>query len=425
MRTRGGILAALVGSAACTGDPTEAAIPGGTGAATSSESSADAGGTASATIADSTGSSDGTDESGSTTPGSDPGDATSTTGEVAACGDGIVQPGQWCWGPAVVLPFEVTPRDVAIGDVDGSGGRELVVATGLELVAVSFDGDAPTRGDAIVLSSTAVAVRCAELDGDGIDDAVALDENRGLWSSRGGAEGLGAPAYVGTAEIAGGLALGDVDQDGNVDAVVSSASASTLMYFRGVGNGTFVYLTIALVGSGSTGVALADFSGDGHLDAAVSTLAASLDLAIYDPAIPTLPTIVPHPTPAGRGSIIAADLDGDGMTDVARLDHQTGSVRLWQGDATGLGDSVDLAVATDARDMAAGDLDADGDVDLLVLTGTALVGLENAGEAEFSAREPVGVDGGTAVRVGVLDRDGVVEVIVIEGGGVRIWWSDP
>jgi len=69
------------------------------------------------------------------------------------------------------------------------------------------------------------------------------------------------------------LAVGDFNEDGNLDLAVVEANGTgngALMIFLGDGEGGFKLSASYPVGIASGFVAVADFDGDGHLDAAVS-----------------------------------------------------------------------------------------------------------------------------------------------------------
>lgn len=76
-------------------------------------------------------------------------------------------------------------------------------------------------------------------------------------------------------DYTGGVAVGDLDQDGNPDVVLSRPDAPMLVYLN-QGDGTFAESSSGLgLGSipGASGVTLADMDGDGRLDLLVSVIA--------------------------------------------------------------------------------------------------------------------------------------------------------
>lgn len=412
----------LLGAAAviaCTGNPIEAAPT--LDPATSSDGSGGFGDTAEVVDTSTASAADGGSVADLGTPDSD-GSGT-TTGAAAVCADGVHTPGEWCWDPPFGVMSPGAPLDATAADVDGDGSTEIVLANGTLLVPFAQQGW--TAGVPVSLSYAARALRSGDIDGDGFDDVVAIDDVYGLWTSNGSAAGLTAPTYQSTSEAAATLAVDDVDGDGFLDAVAGSASYSTLMYYGGSSAGTFAYMTSALVGSASASLALTDLDGDGLLDAIVSTLAPSLDVAMFQPAMGTPPVVTSHVVPGGYATVTSADFDDDGVVDVARLDHDTGIVRLWKGTGGPLGEFVDVAVAPSGRGLASADFDADGDIDLVVLTGSGLLPVENAGEVQFMPLDEAPLPGGIALRTHDLDRDGTTDVFVVTTTGFSVITASP
>ena len=75
-------------------------------------------------------------------------------------------------------------------------------------------------------------------------------------------------------------ALGDFNEDGIVDVVVTDAStAGRVALLRGNGNGTFQAPDFVTVGSNPNGIVVADFDEDGDLDFATANQTGELRLA--------------------------------------------------------------------------------------------------------------------------------------------------
>lgn len=124
-------------------------------------------------------------------------------------------------------------------------------------------------------------------------------------------------------------------------------------------------------------MALADMDGDGHLDLmGVAQTEPSGVLAISfgdgsggfggDWTTDTLAS-------SGARPDAAADLNGDGAVDLALVETGSGLMRLWPGLGTGVfGPLEPFAGPTHVADLAAVDVDADGALDLVVLSETGL-----------------------------------------------------
>ncbi len=115
------------------------------------------------------------------------------------------------------------------------------------------------------------------------------------------------------------LSAADVDGDGHLDVLILT-SASGLHYLRGNGNGTFSgSLTPIDVGTGSVfSTAVADLNGDGRTDlaASVSTASASSIVIRYRLADGSLGPILSIPVTGIAGQLTVADLNDDGRLDL-------------------------------------------------------------------------------------------------------------
>lgn len=192
--------------------------------------------------------------------------------------------GDGTFGSGVAYGTAPGPRGIAIGDVDGDGHLDLVVAiegvTGLGLGLVSVlsghgDGTFAAKTD-YGATFMSVGVALGDVNGDqkldvattGWDGKVAvlLNAGNGAFGSK-------------TEYSAGGwhfsVALADIDGDGNNDIIVPDAGfyndVGRLGVLRGLGNGTFEQAVFQDTWFGATGVSTADLNEDGRIDVAVAT----------------------------------------------------------------------------------------------------------------------------------------------------------
>ncbi|HWI70843.1 MAG TPA: VCBS repeat-containing protein, partial [Baekduia sp.] len=273
------------------------------------------------------------------------------------------------------------------------------------------------------------AVAVADLDGDGRPDLVAGSGNGGtgmvtvLRGTGGGAFAapLGSPFGFATAGGVGAIAVGDLNGDGRDDVLAAIGSGTTdndeLVPLAGDGTGALSAGTpVAVAGVQLAGVALVDLDGDGDLDAltASTTAVTAEQLGVVEQ------------TPSGLGvagsagatgttlasAVAAGDLTGDGLPDALVVSANSGTGSAWVASGGGLaltaGTPVD--VGADPVAVAVGDVDGDGDLDGLVLDGAAnlLTVLRNDGAGTLTA-SGVLVDGlatGNGLATGDLNGDG-------------------
>jgi hypothetical protein len=227
------------------------------------------------------------------------------------------------------------------------------------------------------------------------------------------------------------VAAGDVDGDGDVDAVVGDNGILlpvTSWVFRNDGAGRFEPAPGGTwQGGASASLRLVDLDADGDLD-----LVEGNGVERYQWALPyprqnrlgrndgtgrfTDVTATHFPSVQfGTADAEAGDVDGDGDVDLvfANADGTTGAVRLWRNDGTARfrADSVPMPLpAIAAWSVELRDFDRDGDLDLFVLATQGAWFLANRGDGSFAdesvARLGPNRPGGHDVPLAAGDVDG-------------------
>lgn len=165
-----------------------------------------------------------------------------------------------------------------------------------------------------------------------------------------------------------GLAVADFDQDGDPDITV--AGSSTFQLRRNDGNLVFTDVTTlwtpGIAPVQCTGVTVGDFDGNGTPELWRSSASGSQLLRFAGGAFAIASTL---PTSAQGLSFLVADVDEDADLDIASC-HGTGpGVQLAVNDGAGnfaLAPSRLSVPNTGSPKIAGGDLDGDGDIDLLL-----------------------------------------------------------
>lgn len=223
-------------------------------------------------------------------------------------------------------------------------------------------------------------------------------------------------------EFTASVSLGDLDNDGDLDGFAVNGRhwiQQDRIYFN---NGIGFFRTSrpagALEGTGYT-AALADFDEDGDLDAVVARdLLPSLYLE-NDGTGHFSDGEEFGPITQARSSF-AGDLDGDGDADL--VISQRGEANLVFLNEDGFGDPVTLSGEYQTIGGAMADIDADGDLDLIFSNrgGQGLLVYMNDGRAGFGEPDFIGADDQLETRslaVGDINDDGYADLVVAVIGG--------
>jgi len=324
---------------------------------------------------------------------------------------------------------------------DGSGGAN----------GGSFGGAAPTGGAGTNPSGSGGAVGVA-----GAGGSAGASGDAGAIGSAGASGSAGAGGSAGTGGRGGGtgggagsaprtltflsttypvnghvaVALGDLDGNGSLDIAIATERLATagpmgnvlLNDERGRFTATVRY------SAPLRAIALGDLDGDGRVDIAGTgpvVLYNNGDATFRDPV-----PIVSHTAVADTVAI--ADLNGDGHPDLVAagpldMNGRAGVLSVLVGNGRGdfmltpgypVGSGGGYSIAT-------GDVDGDGDTDLVVAadSGSVITVLFNRGDATF---EPVAymVSAPHGVALADLDGDARPEIAVAGNGGIRVMHND-
>ena len=266
--------------------------------------------------------------------------------------------------------------DIVFGDMDGDLDLDLLISQ--PALTVYFnDGDGVFTPGLQAIAGTYRGPRLADLDGDldldvvsgefGVGNVMFLNDGTGTLTSNG-------MAWPG---VEGQIALGDLNGDGNVDAYVGRGGGSNLadeVYF-GNGQAQFVDSGQSLGNFPTSAIALGDLDDDGDLDVVVGEWLGGRNHVWRNDGTGSMTLGPQRPgMEAYTGDVRLDDIDQDGDLDLLILNSSEpmgappgpAQNEVWLNDGSGLFELVQLMSPAHSREGAVGDLDGDGCSDLIV-----------------------------------------------------------
>lgn len=342
------------------------------------------------------------------------GAVTVNVGEVMLVSDQLFFPGEQLFASATD----------AIHYLDGSPVEPVV--WGFRMAAVGGSGNFVDSGERFDAGPT-TDVSLADLDRDGDLDAMTVDLNQPaqVWLNDGGGH-FTAGQQLGDAH-AQSATLGDLDGDGDLDAFLAPSLNGTEVWFNN-GDGSFVDSGQRLTEDSSQS-ALGDLDGDGDLDALTTNYYPGENALWWNDGNGFF-NAGGQSLSRNNEAVSVGDLDNDGDLDVVfggdmfLIEH---SMHLWLNDGEGsFSPGQEFGYVEEGPDdLALGDLNGDGFLDLLVAAPfeSAVVWL-NDGSGSF-------VDSGTTLgdlkswqaALGDVDGDGDLDAL-LAGEPHALWLND-
>ncbi len=312
--------------------------------------------------------------------------AGSTTGATSGATSLLYHNGGGTFTPvASGLPAVANPA-MAWGDYDRDGRLDLALLgvdpSGLIRILSIERNVGGTFSDANA-GLTGVAnggIALSDMDQDGDLDLVACGSTNSVASGGtltvyGNTNGTYTPIAALKGLTASAVAVGDLDGDGLPDIVATgldSVGTPTAVVYHNSGNGTFIRVPTTLPGLGGAAVALADYDGDGALDVAISgatTNAAATGITqIFHNDGHAAFTLIASLTGTWRGALAWGDVNGDGRPDLVYCGQSPSGVRYTKvGINGGAGTFTDTDLGLPGvgeSGLALADYDGDGRLDV-------------------------------------------------------------
>jgi hypothetical protein len=219
------------------------------------------------------------------------------------------------------------------------------------------------------------------------------------------------------------IALGDLNKDGNIDAVVGNTKIDSISVLLGDGTGKLGTAAEFFMGNFPLDVHLADFNGDGNLDAVACN---GYDPEINNSALPRVSVMLglgdgafnlesrkQYSTGDAPIQLALADISLDGTLDAITLHSSDNFVYLLQGTNGGFAGGVPESTGETPRAMCIADMNRDGRPDIISANaGQTISVMLNQGNLAFGLPMPyyAGIDP-TAIEAADLNGDSQVDLV--------------
>jgi hypothetical protein len=305
---------------------------------------------------------------------------------------------------------------VTLGDFNGDGNIDMAIGGFSGITILLGTGDGRFETGETYSAGFPHYLAAADLNGDGKLDLVSVDQGVQVLPGNGDGTFSDPSIYLSGFDTFYFFAVADFSGAGKPGLAITAQRSVIIL--PGNGTGGFPQLTTYVAGrcdyGGISGFVLADVNGDGTLDVITESTECAGSVLLGTPSGGFGPQI-PYSTPGGQVAVAVGDFNGDGKPDLAVANggrrSPTVSVLLGNGDGT-FQTAVTYPVGRKSADVAIGDFNGDGNLDLAVVDRAGPVTiLLGKGDGTFTAGKSIALKGGF-VAVADLNGDGKTDLIV-------------
>jgi len=260
-------------------------------------------------------------------------------------------------------------RSARLVDINKDGKVDMITVGSGTVTVLLGNGNGTFQAERTTATAfnygTAANSLLVDLNNDGNLDVVNAGSNSINVLLGNGDGSFKAQQTMALAGAAATLVAKDLNADGKLDLVATGLNGNGVGVFRGNGNGTFVASQTLTLAEGSRAAVVGDFNGDGKQDLIVGTGANTVNVALGN-GNGTFQTPTTFNTPSLTPSDMAlGDFNLDGKLDLAVLQTNFFSMYFGNGNGT-FRTGVDYSIETLDDSFTVADIDFDGDLDIAV-----------------------------------------------------------
>ena len=235
-------------------------------------------------------------------------------------------------------------KQIDVGDIDKDGDIDVVVADSNDNNVMWYKNNGSevfTEYTVVGTLDGVIGTNLGDINNDGEMDIVVSSQGSSqdiIWYENDGSENFSSNAHtIDSAYYGQYNELVDLDGDGDLDLIVASYVDDLLSWYRNNGNETFT--NMGNIDSGATDLNAAnnphaaDLDNDGDIDIVVSAWDANKFIWYSNDGSENFTQHILKTSTDARESYII-DVDSDGYTDILHADLAGGKIYWWQSDCT-------------------------------------------------------------------------------------------
>jgi hypothetical protein len=326
-------------------------------------------------------------------------------------------------------------------DINDDGWNDVIGPTGSDIVLYQNDQDSTYTYSLLVDDSDATLISAGDINNDGYTDIVYTLDDYEVKVYHGQSNGsfTHSEDLTSTNGDINSIDLLDMNGDGWLDMVlILDSSSKTVNIWHNEKDGTFVDETTISINGYVDYFTSADYNNDGITDLAMIEYT-SEELHIISGTDSSSYTVQETGSTIGNGTyndgIISADLNNDNYMDIVVIDDQNDKIVVYTNDGDNTFSSSDISISRDPDKVKVGDVNGDGNQDLLVLYGSNTYDFE-IGVYKGKGDGTVILDGvystqarGDTFELADMNGDGTLDIVVISNSsgsyGLRTIYNTP